>query len=385
MTLEACIPPGPVPVRELPNISSATPKSGLLRRTRLLSLLALCGTLVGVGYAGLTAYRLMTDSFIAPIILSKDSDVVVQSKLSLSRVLAERHTLVSRIEDNQSTIEASEKAIARLNEVKTLAERSLDWTVAITSKQAAVSGRDLAALDGQKAVIQQMIEHEQTTVAEMKEYLAAGLIHKSELTREEASLNQLRVAALSNDRDRLATEVQRHTATLAQASLRQPNAKDLPSTPEMMMHQDQVVKLDLDILKLETEARSKRVQLRYDETELAKLDELVGDMKARPIFRAIESSQNVAFVPYNQIEGVQSGGTVYDCALWGLFACKPVGHVAEVLPGEIAAQDPWGTPMRGQYAILNLEEQRAAQSRSLRVRSHGSKTARRNVNTLAKR
>jgi hypothetical protein len=59
------------------------------------------------------------------------------------------------------------------------------------------------------------------------------------------------------------------------------------------------------------------------------------------------------------------------CKLWTVFACSHVGKVAEVLPGEVATTDPWGTPTRGQYAILDLSDSSAAMSKALRVRKAG--------------
>jgi hypothetical protein len=48
-----------------------------------------------------------------------------------------------------------------------------------------------------------------------------------------------------------------------------------------------------------------------------------------------------------------------------------VGHIAELLPGEAVVQDPWGSPARGQYAIMDLSDAQAAQSKTLRVRPSG--------------
>jgi len=51
-----------------------------------------------------------------------------------------------------------------------------------------------------------------------------------------------------------------------------------------------------------------------------------------------------------------------------VFACRTVGHVGEVLPGEVVTQDPWGEIARGQYAVLALDDKDAVRERVLRVR-----------------
>ena len=64
---------------------------------------------------------------------------------------------------------------------------------------------------------------------------------------------------------------------------------------------------------------------------------------------------------------------MYEC-VWGMFSCTAVGRVTEVLPGEVIVPDPWGTLARGQYAVIELDDQHAAQSKTLRVRSRATAT-----------
>jgi hypothetical protein len=336
--------------------------------TRIGSIGLLAGTLWALSHFALAGYRLFTDSIVAPLILSKDSDEVVQSKLALSHLLAESESLHVRIRESEMAIEAATRAMGRLEQVRSSASQALDWAVAITAQQTDLGARDLFTLGAQQQVIQRMLAGQETLVAELREFLAKGMIHKAELAREELLLDQLRLSALGNERDRLNNEQQRRSAQLAQRSLERPLAKGVPPTPDVIAHQDQLAKLELEVWRLRAEVETKRMQTEADESQLGKLNELVADMKQRPIFRAIDSSQNVAFVPYNQIEGVRAGATVLECKWWGLFQCQPAGRVAEVVPGEVISVDPWGMQARGQYAILELSEPRAAESRSLRVR-----------------
>jgi hypothetical protein len=82
---------------------------------------------------------------------------------------------------------------------------------------------------------------------------------------------------------------------------------------------------------------------------------------------AYEGSK-LAFGPYTQMEPVRPGAQVLDCKLWGLFFCERAGQVSEVLAGEVVAQDPWGSPARGRYALLKLKQKQAAQSKVLHIR-----------------
>jgi hypothetical protein len=371
---ELYVAPDPAGAAEPSSGQQARPSEMRLRRergsllTRLASAGMLGGVLWGVSNVGLAAYRVATDAFVSPLILSQNSDEVVQSKLSLSHLLAERDSISVRVRENEMAVQASEQAIQRLEQVRSRASQALDWSVAITAQQTDLGERDLSTLGAQQQVLQDMLAGQEELVGELREHLSKGMVHKADLSREELMLNQLRLAALSNERDRLGNEQQRRAAELAQRSLERPLAKGIPPTPDVIAHQDQLAKLELDVLKLRAEVEAKRMQSEADRAQLAKLDALAADMKQRPIFRAIDSSQNVAFVPYTQLDGVRPDALVIECKLWGLFRCQPAGHVAELVPGEVVSVDPWGVPARGQYAILELSEPRAAESKSLRVR-----------------
>jgi hypothetical protein len=342
-------------------------------RTRFFAAVALAGFLLTIGYAGSAAYHAINDSFVAPIILSPDNDLVIQSKLSLSRLLAERRAIEARIEENQTAVDAAQQSVARLEDFQGSAARALDWSIELTATQERLGERDLQRIAEQEALVDGMTTHQKDVVATVEKNVQAGLTHRADLEREKQALDQLRLTALQSERERVATEIQLHAASLAQKALRR--GEGHLATPEMVARQDQLVRVELDVLKLKAEVQTKRGLLQADHEQLAQIDELVAQMKSRPIFRAIEGDQNVAFVPYTQIEGVRGGAAVYHCAVWGVFGCAPVGKVAQLLPGEVAMQDPWGTPMRGQYALLDLFRPEAAQSKVLRVRDSGAAPA----------
>lgn len=138
--------------------------------------------------------------------------------------------------------------------------------------------------------------------------------------------------------------------------------------PELIVRDDQIARVELEILRLESEDRTKRGEKKVLAEKLAKLDEAAAQLRERPLFRAIDRNVDVAFVPYTQIDGVHAGADVYRCK-WGLFACASVGRVTEMVPGEVVLPDPWGNPARGQYAVLELRDGEAAREKTLRVRT----------------
>jgi hypothetical protein len=83
----------------------------------------------------------------------------------------------------------------------------------------------------------------------------------------------------------------------------------------------------------------------------------------------------LAFVPYTHVSQIKANATLYECRVFSMFACEPVGRVVELLPGEVelptaevAQTEPTGSPARGQYAVMQLTDPRAAEAESLRVR-----------------
>ncbi len=338
-------------------------------KTRLFSVVALAMTACAVGFVGDSVYRIATDSFVAPIVLTPDSDLVIQSKLALGQLLAERLKLQTRRDQNDTTIAASDEAIGELRALRRESEKALDWSKAMAGKQVRTGSLDLRALDRQRAMTNDLITRQRERLDSMKKDVDAGLVAKAEYEREVQSLSQLELGLLDRERARFASELQTAQATLAQTALR--GAPGDMATPEMVMHRDQIVRIGCDILKLEAEKRAAIAERGHLDEELEKLDTLVAQLKGRPVFRATEAETNVAFIPYTQIDGAVRGAPVLDC-VWGVVACKKVGKLAELLPGEVVVPDPWGTPTRGQYAILDLSDPHAAQSRLLRLRPSGA-------------
>ncbi len=346
---------------------SAAPSTPHIR-SRIVSTVVLLVILAGVALGARAAYHALSDSYVAPIILSPDADVVIQQKSNLTRMMAERSMLLTRIEESRSTADSIAKAKAELQDLRASLQHGLEWTKATSTRQRAYGAVDLATLRRQQRVFADMIREQEKHLGEMRKDLAAGLIRKDDYQRESSTLSNLRVAALQNQREQRATELTVATASEIKRALATANKKKTLLTPEMQTQREQLVRINLEMLKYESDERSKRAQIQADQEALAKLDELLAQIKQRPIYRAIQASQDVAFVPYTQLDGVVPGVQVFNCTIWGVFSCENVGVVAEILPGEVVTQDPWGSPARGQYAILALNDRMAARSKVLRVR-----------------
>lgn len=340
-------------------------------RTRLFALAALALFTSGVGWVGYQSYRAATDSFVAPIILSPDNDAVLTNKLKAAEIEVERSKAAAELEGIDEDLAGTDAAIARLEELRKTNDAAIGWTEAVTSRQGAATSRELARLAEQKAVLSEMVDKQDDLMRKSRANLEAGLISMSDYAKEEQATFRAQAALLETDRLRIQAELMSQQVALAQRSLRGAGG---PPTPDQVTRSEQAVRIELEIMRLGSERRAKRSEKRLVQEKLAKIDEVASQLKARPIFRALERSMDVAFVPYTQAEGVTEGAQVYDC-VWGLFHCRPVGTIAEVVPGEVILPDPWGNQSRGQYAVLALDDRVAARSKTLRVRPSGAAPA----------
>ena len=348
-------------------MKDAAAKVGGLK-ARIFAGATLLGFVSAIGYAGHEGYRAATDSFVAPIILSPDNDVVLANKAKLAELQVERARIAAEADDAEADLAAGETALARLRALAAVASNALAWTKDVTARQAAASALELKALSRKTALLASMAEKQERIAHEANNNLGASLISKTDLTREELSLNQVQLAMLDNESARAQGEASIRELSLTQRSLARRTGT--PLMPEALGREDQMVRIELEIQRLESEQRTRRVQRKLVLDKLAKMDELDGQLRARPLFRATERRMEVAFVPYTQSAGVARGAEVYDC-VWGIFRCRSVGKIAELVPGEVVLPDPWGNPARGQYAVLDLREHESAKSKVLRVRGAG--------------
>lgn len=332
-------------------------------RARLFAFTALAALVTSVGYVGQQGYLAATDSFVAPIILSPDNDQVLATKLHGSQLAVERARTASEAEAVDEALAAGQKALARLKAIQRAPETSMAWTSGRSTRQVSVGITDQRMLAQQHIILADMADKQEYFVREARDNLDAGLVSKTVYTKELQTQNELRLAMLDNERTQLQTSTQMREAALARKSL----SGAAPPMPEVVARDEQMVRVELEIMRLESEQRSKLSEKKLLADKLATLDEIDRQLRARPIFRASEKRMDVAFVPYTQSKGVAPGATVYEC-VWGAFRCRAVGEVAELVPGEIVLPDPWGNQARGQYAVLSLRDRDSAKSKTLRVR-----------------
>ncbi len=286
-------------------------------------------------------------------------------------MFAQRAKLVAERERIDGELAANRSAVERLEELRSVADGALAWTDAVTEETDRAAHSDLRELAQREANLREMYAKQEAFLQELDKNVAAGLVGRAEYVRESMALSQLRLALVDTTRSQLATRLQLSQTRRARRALKTSEGTvPGPLMPEMIAQRSQSVHLELELLKLKAEQRALSARRAAVVQEVDTIDELTAEVRARPAFRAVAEHLDLAFVPYTQLEGVTAGAKVHQCT-WGLFNCKEVGTVSELLPGEVALTDPWGAPARGQYAILQLADGAAAREKVLRVRGDG--------------
>jgi hypothetical protein len=338
--------------------------------TRLGAFVALCGVASALAYGAYTVYTCARDSFAVPTILSPSSEVVAQTTLKLGELHVERVRAVAEIEGIDADMAGAEQALTRLRELKRTSSDALHWTSRMTSQKASVSVAELEALESQKQVIGDMLAEQRDLTDKAQKDVEAGLISRSDFARQQQSLSQLQLALLDNTRAMSRGQSDLVESQLARQALTEQSA---PQTPELVTRQEQMIRVDLEIVRIDAERRAKVAQRDALVERVAQVDEMVQTIEERPLFQAVERDLELAFVPYTQLSGVGAGADVYSC-LWGLFWCRSVGTVSAMVPGEVVQADPWGSQVRGEYVVLDLNDHEAARAKTLRIRGWARRT-----------
>ena len=97
------------------------------------------------------------------------------------------------------------------------------------------------------------------------------------------------------------------------------------------------------------------------DTRLTEQDEILARLHKSPYLRAASGRVIVGFVPYDNLDNVRPGVTLYGCE-WGLVRCSAVGKVTSLVDGEVRDTHPHDdSPERGVLVEISLTNPGAAQ------------------------
>jgi len=341
-------------------------------KPRIVALLGLATLALGMTTLGRATYFAATDGWMAPITLSPDNDQVLQITVKLNEQQVQREKLRSDVERIDVDLRGVDAAMARLHALEENGQNSLRWTAYATKAQWDAVGARMHSLDEQKKLLDEMVARQQKIADNARRNAEAGLTSRQELQREAQLLDQLELGRVQNMRDMADSRVQNVQFGAMSSVINGAMKVGTPVgqnglMPEIAAGQEREARLVIEIARLEAEKRALVSQKAISVETLTRMDDLLKQLKSRPQYRAVAANTDVAFIPYTQLADVSEGSQLMSCK-WVLFRCEVVGRVAEILPGEVVAQDPWAQIARGQYAILDLSDREAVKEKVLRAR-----------------
>jgi len=345
------------------------PGKSIVGRIFAFSLVA--ATLCGLTWLGTQIYHVVTDGWVAPLHLSPDSDQIQSLRMAHQRHLDELSRIDAEVTRLDAETSAIETAITKLSSLRGQSTQMMKWQAETNRVEASGIAAASGIMKKQYGLLQGLHARQIELVTRARADLAAGLIDRSAVDREEQQRDQLALEMTELERTMGEAAIKQRQTTSALQALRagtgQGPAPSIGRMPEVAAGNERDARIEVEIERLNAEARGNRTLRAAAIASLAQQRSLLAEIEARPLHRAMKAATDVAFIPYNQLKAVKPGSPVLDC-IWGVFACHAVGHVGEVLPGEVVTQDPWGEMARGQYAVLVLDDKDAVQERVLRVR-----------------
>jgi hypothetical protein len=196
--------------------------------------------------------------------------------------------------------------------------------------------------------------------SELQQEYAARLIDKNEQTKGGYELAAIQGANLALHEknveiDARITDLKREVASLQMAGAHGSGSLSAMSYEVLhMRHEYEQSVLASKKAADDADAMTKSVAM-FDKT-LAEYDAQLARIEKAPYVQAADKSVTTAFVPYDNVAAVETGDTVYRCAVAFLF-CTKAGTVAEVLDGEVIGKHPLhNRDMRGILIRLQLDD-----------------------------
>jgi hypothetical protein len=116
-------------------LSSSLPRATVHARTRIAAIAMLVITAASMLWVGFNVYYICTDSWVAPVRLSPDSEKVVQLRLQLDRQLSDLARVEAEVSRIDGDLEAIETAVTRLTGMRGQSNESLTWQAGVRGEE----------------------------------------------------------------------------------------------------------------------------------------------------------------------------------------------------------------------------------------------------------
>ncbi len=365
---------------------------------RVSAFLLLISILAGVTYTSVSCYWALSDSWVAPYHLTSDANEVIEAHLKVQQHMDKIQSLKSRVSVIKDTLNSKRVLFGELTKLQNKLVQSLNWSVPRFLDYKELLTKHTELLRKNEKLSSAVNSIQELVQKELNAEFQAGMLSRAEFEKQKLAINQLKILQNDNEIKRSMTEFNaleasasfegwtqekrevekftqntfapgkfaRELGSLSQQLVEaKPNEKILP--PQILKDETEILNVSSNLVNVYSEIRSLEEELKNADDNIKSLEVLALQIKKQPAYQALFKTADVAFVPYTQLKAIQSGDRVLQCA-YGVFFCKDVGSVVEILPGEVKAIDTWGEYDRGQYALLQLNDEQAFKKHVLRIR-----------------
>ena len=326
----------------------------ILTLYRVFAIAVLYLVLIGIlAYAWVMGFYAVNSSWAAPVILS----AVDEKSLDFREKLVTSQQTIEDLKVDTNKLNSGVAEMKKHRAALLALEPQLQTAIAREQTHNLTAGPELATLDRQKLADNQKT---QTVLAQLNQVesninkdLASGLITQGDAATQLAALNQAKGAYT----DSKIAEVLLTDSVLDKTTTGTSSLNVLVKQAEL---RSEVAQLDVAINVAEK-------QLQEESRQIDRLREAIGTAKQNPYYLNAAGGQTLyfAFVPYDNQAHAVAGSSVYDCYL-NMIACRKVGTVKQIFPGEEQAIHPiFKTQIRGFLIQMNLDHADSAKSKTV--------------------
>ena len=312
---------------------------------RLLGFTILTAIVVAlVGYLATTLFYMASTSWAVPTIVSATDEHVVQLRGEIAKQQTEHDRIARELADAERAIAAEQSYQTRF---AAAIASDLETRRSALQRTRRLAG---AAAHTRAEIRASSEEFARDSARRMSEQFGAGMIDRHAMLDGKHQLAQISSANLS------LAERQATFETAAAELAQQARALSalLADRDEPLSYEVLEIKRRLEASEL---ALANAVALRDTlRTQLARQTETLATLRGSAYLRAVDDGATVALVPYANLANAAPGALVFACRL-EMIACRAVGTVAQVLPGEVQLRHPHrDSMMRGQMVELALTD-----------------------------
>lgn len=328
---------------------------------KILGFLVLSSMIIGILIYGFSLlFFTFSSSWAAPMVLSPSQERVLSYQPQIAN-------LMSNLEKQRVDLMTAEKTASMYSE-RVVELRSLIARIERASKNEAssqsVSSKELAKLvvDKQKDIAQtdEVIKNAQALLSQIDSELKSKLI-----TSDQAATRRIALQAAINSATDSKTQALQLKQQIQQLSAAASTLNGGASSMIAISQVKQLEEIKALLVQMEIQATTAAASVSSLRRTASESEHVLESAKLSPYYAALKSSVPVAFVPYDNLDGVSSGDEVFDCTL-SFFWCKKVGTVSIVYDAEEYARHPlFKTDLKGKFVGINFSEPESASSRVL--------------------